>query len=62
MDVTCVVGMSKKEAQNFAEMNNLIFRLMTIDNEKYLESPVDQRDDRLCVDIEKGRVTRALIH
>jgi hypothetical protein len=63
MNLSQVLGMPKKDAQNFAEMNNLIFRLMYLDGEIYLgePEPEDVRNDRLCVKIAKGKVIDAEI-
>jgi len=55
------VGMTKKSAQNAAESANLIFRLIKVDGEDFLAYPEDQRTDRVCVEIEKGKVTVASI-
>lgn len=53
------VGMTKKGAQNLAEARNLVFRLVSVDGEKYLGYPEDLRDDRLCVEIVDGKVAKA---
>lgn len=55
------IGLTKKTAQNKAEQMNLIFRLIRIDDEKFLDYPADHRDDRLCVELDKGVVTTAAI-
>jgi hypothetical protein len=55
------IGQTKKGAQNMAEAKNMIFRLISIDGEPFLSYPDDIRDDRVCVEITDGKVTRALI-
>lgn len=55
------LGMTKKGAQNAAEMKNFIFRIIRVDNEKYLDYPEDTRTDRVCVEIDAGRVTKVSI-
>ncbi len=55
------IGMTKKGSQNKAEEANLIFRLIRIDSEPFLPYPEDVRDDRLCVEIENGKVVKASI-
>lgn len=55
------IGLSKKNAQDLAENNNLIFRLVSLNGELYLGYPDenDKRSDRICVEIDKGKVTKA---
>lgn len=55
------VGLTKKTAQNKAEECNYIFRLIRIDNEPFLSWPEDVRTDRLCVEIDNGKVTTAVV-
>jgi hypothetical protein len=55
------LGLTKKGAQNRAEEKNMIFRLIRIDGEKYYEYPEDTRTDRVCVEIENGKVTKATV-
>ena len=55
------LGLSKKESQNLAEKYNLIFRLIRVDDRKMLPYPDDNRDDRVCIEIEKGSVVQATI-
>lgn len=50
------MGLTKKGAQNLAEARNLIFRLIKIDGENFLPYPEDTRADRVCVEIENGKV------
>jgi len=53
------VGMSKLSAQNKAERANLIFRLIRIDDKPYFDYPEDNRTDRVCVEIDKGLITKS---
>lgn len=53
------IGMTKKGAQNKAEQQNLIFRLIRVDAEAFLPYPEDKRDDRICCEIDDGKVTKA---
>jgi hypothetical protein len=55
------LGLTKKSAQNLSESQNLIFRLVSIDGEDFLRYPDDQRTDRICVEINDGKVTKATI-
>ena len=55
------IGMSKKEAQDAAERYNLIFRLVSVDNHQFLGYPEDSRVDRVCVEIEKSKVVKAVL-
>lgn len=55
------IGQTKKGAQNLAEAKNMIFRLIRVDGEAYLPYPDDSRNDRVCVEIENGKVTKASI-
>lgn len=55
------LGLTKKGAQNKAEEKNLIFRLIRIDAEQFYTYPDDERTDRLCVEIDDGKVTKATI-
>jgi hypothetical protein len=60
-NVNSYIGMSKKGAQNKAEVENLIFRLIRIDGENYLPYPEDRADDRICIEIDAGKVSKAVI-
>lgn len=59
------VGMSKKGAQNKAEAENLIFRLISVDGVSFLKYPTEldppeePRTDRICVEIENSKVVKA---
>jgi hypothetical protein len=55
------IGMGKRQAQNKSELDNLIFRLIRVDAEHFLSYPDDVRDDRLCVEIDDNKVTKATI-
>ena len=55
------IGMGKRQAQNRAELDNFIFRLIRVDGESFLPYPDDTRNDRLCVEIDGGKVTKAVI-
>lgn len=61
MNAEDFVGLTKKGAQNKAESDNLIFRLVKLDGEDYLGLPEDKRTDRVCVEIENGKVVKATI-
>jgi len=55
------LGKSKKGAQDYAELKNMIFRLISIDGEPFFSLPEDIRIDRVCVDIVNGKVVKASI-
>jgi hypothetical protein len=55
------LGLTKKRAQDVAEYKSIIFRLVSVDGDKFLGYPEDERDDRICVEIEKGVITKASI-
>ena len=55
------LGMSKKSAQDKAEKLNMIFYLVRKDQEFYLPYPTDKRADRICVEIENGKVVQCVI-
>ena len=61
MNSESFVGLPKKDAQNLAEMHNLIFRLIRVDNKNMFSYPEDIRDDRVCVELDKGKVTKAVL-
>jgi len=58
------LGLTKKAAQDKAEAKNLIFRLIRIDNEPYFAYPpeTDVCEQRLCVEIDNGKVSKAIFH
>jgi hypothetical protein len=62
MDTSLFIGMTKKTAQNKAEELNLIFRLIRIDGQEFFKFPEDKREDRICIEIDNGNVTKAVIH
>jgi hypothetical protein len=55
------VGMTKRDAQNYAENRNLIFRLIRVDDKNFFPYPEDNREDRICVEIDSGRISKAVI-
>lgn len=55
------VGLSKKDAQNLCDVRNFIFRLIRVDERNMLSYPEDTRIDRVCVELEKGRVVKAIL-
>lgn len=61
VDTSKYIGLGKRVAQNRAELDNLIFRLIRVDKENFLSYPEDKRDDRLCVEIDNEKVSKAII-
>ena len=61
-DSSRFLNLSKASAHNLAEANSLVFRLVSVDGENFLGYPEDQRDDRVCVEIERGKIVKATIH
>lgn len=61
MSADSFLGMSKKLGQDTAEAKNMIFRLIRIDDARFLDYPEDNRPDRVCVEIDNGRITKAKI-
>ena len=62
LDINKFIGMTKKGSQDLAEKNNLIYRLIRIDNDKFNDYPVDDRTeqkDRVCIEIDGGKVSKA---
>ncbi len=55
------IGLSKKSAQNLAERRNLIFRLIRVDSDIFFQYPEDNREDRICVEIDNGKVSKAVV-
>lgn len=53
------IGLTKKGAQNLAEARNLIFRLIRIDETNFFPYPEEKFNERVCVEIENGKVTKA---
>lgn len=52
------LGMSKWGSQGKAETNNLIYRLIRVDNKQMFSMPTDKRTDRVCIEIDNGEVTK----
>lgn len=59
MDENNFINLSKKAAQDMAEKCNFIFRLVSIDGNKFLGYPEDIRNDRICVELENNKVIKA---
>lgn len=55
------LDLTKRSAQNLSEQENLIFRLIRIDQESFLDYPEDVRSDRICIEIDNGKVTKAVL-
>ena len=55
------LALSKKSAQDKAEQLNLMFHLIRIDDKYFFDYPADERTDRVCVEIEKGAVVKAVL-
>ena len=55
------IGASKYKAQDLAEFKSLVFQLVSIDKEIFLGYPEDVRTDRICIEIERGKVVAAII-
>ena len=55
------MGLTKKECQDLCEQRNLIFRLISKDGDIYLPYPEDRRTDRVCVELEAGKVTKVVL-
>jgi len=60
-DLKDFIGLSKKSAQNLAEAKNMIFRLVRIDDQRFLDYPEETLYDRVCIEIDNGKVTKAMI-
>lgn len=54
------LGLSKKGAQNLAEKKNLIFRLIDVDGEEFFPEPTEKVNDRICIWITSGKVSKVL--
>lgn len=61
MEATDIIGLGKKRAQNIVEEKNMIFRLIRVDQEQYQSYPDDVRTDRVCVEIDNEKITKATI-
>ena len=57
------LSLSKKRAQDLAESKYMIFHLIRIDDERFFSYPSeeDKRFDRICVEIDQGKVSKAVI-
>ena len=61
IDTNRYIGLGKRRAQNLAEADNLVFRLVSSNGEVILGRPDDVQPDRLCVVIEGDQVKEAWI-
>lgn len=61
MNADSFLGLSKKRGQDLAEAKNMIFRLIKSDGEDFLSYPEDIRTDRICVELEQGKIIKAVI-
>lgn len=61
-EATQFIGLTKKRAQDLAEVKNLVFRLIRVDKEAYFSYPSDHMNDRVCVEIDNAVVTKAVFH
>lgn len=61
MDSEIFLGLPKRSAQELAETYNLLFRLIRIDDKPFFPYPDDIREDRICVEIQSGKVVKAVI-
>lgn len=55
------IGLTKRGAQDKAEKDSFVFRLIRIGKEDFLPYPDDDRTDRVCVEIDDGKVSKATI-
>lgn len=61
IDTNRYIGLGKRRAQNLAEADNLIFRLVSANGEVILGKPDNVQADRLCVVVENDQVKEAWI-
>jgi hypothetical protein len=61
VNVSDLVGLGKRDAQNKSELKNLIWRLVSVNGERFLGWPEDKREDRVCVEIVNEKVVSAVI-
>lgn len=54
------IGLSKKESQDLCERKNFLYRLIRINDKPYFSYPSDVRPDRVCVELENGKVVKAV--
>ena len=64
MQASDFLGLSKFSAQDKAEKIYWIFRLVSVDGERFLgyPDPKDIRNDRICVEIKNGIVVKAAVN
>ena len=55
------IGLTKRGAQDKAEKNSFVFRLIRINKEPFMDYPTDVRTDRICIEIDDGVVSVATI-
>lgn len=57
------IGLGKKSAQDLAEKDNYIFHLIRVDDRNFFDYPSDEdgRGDKICIEIEKGKVVSAIL-
>lgn len=60
-DASSFLGMGKRESQNHSEKLNLIYRLIRVDDRQMQSYPSDTRQDRVCIEIDDNKVTKAEI-
>ena len=56
---------TKKSSQDLAEKHSIIYRLIRINNENFMSYPDSSDDrskmmDRVCIEIDNGKVTKAV--
>jgi hypothetical protein len=61
IDAAKYLLLPKKDAQNLAEKDSVIFRLIRVDDRNILPYPEDIRNDRICVEVEKNKVVKATV-
>lgn len=61
VDVSVLLGMGKRQSQNKVEAMNMIYRLICVDGESIQSYPEDVRSDRVCVEIENGKVVKVTV-
>jgi len=61
MKASDFVGLSKTSAEDLADRLGIIYRLISVDGSPFFSYPEDKRDDRICVELEKGKVVKASV-
>lgn len=61
LDAAQFIEKSKKGAQDLAERKGLLFRHIRTDQNNLMSYPEDVRTDRICIEIDNGKVTKATI-